>query len=166
MRFVVIENTSIDLRPHYRFDAFSTVHIRDFKIQQLGRQRKREKIKRLSKQWQQLCKCITLVCTFLSRFCTTTTLKCLISRCIEKKKTRNDEKFFLILNLDMVSKNSILGGFAYIWQNKWLGIIPIKTERTQIHFLSVVLVAIASLNLKVPKNKKFENDRVARWEES
>ena len=84
----------------------------------------------------------------------------------KKKTTRNDEKFFLILNLDMVSKNSILGGFAYIWQNKWLGIIPIKTERTQIHFLSVVLVAVASLNLKVPKNKKFENDRVERWEES
>ena len=50
MRFVVIDNTSIDLRPHYRFDAFSTVHIRDFKIQRLGRERKRKKIKRLNKQ--------------------------------------------------------------------------------------------------------------------
>ena len=39
----------------------------------------------------------------------------------------NDENFFLILNLDMVSKNSIPGGFAYISQNKWVGIIPIKT---------------------------------------
>ena len=61
----------------------------------------------------------------------------------------------------MVSKNSIPGGFAYISQNKWVGIIPIKTERTQINFLSVVLVAVASLNLKV-LIKKFENDRVAR----
>ena len=165
MRFVVINNTSIDLRPHYRFDAFSTVHIRDFKIQRLGRQRKRKKIKRLNKQWQQLCTCITLFCTFLSRFCTNTTLKCLISRFIEKKKTGKDEIFFLILNLDMFSKNSIPGGFAYIWQNKWVGIIPIKTERTQIHFLIVVLVAVASLNLKV-LIKKFENDRVARWEVS
>ena len=81
----------------------------------------------------------------------------------EKKKQATTK--ILILNLDMVSKNSFPGGFAYIWQNKWVGIIPIKTERTQIHFLSVVLVAIASLNLKV-RIKKFENDRVARWEVS
>ena len=33
---------------------------------------------------------------------------------------------------------------------KWVGIIPIKTERTQIHFLRDVLVAVASLDLKVP----------------
>ena len=32
----------------------------------------------------------------------------------EKKKTGKDEIFFLILNLDMFSKNSIPGGFAYI----------------------------------------------------
>ena len=50
MRFVVIDNTSIDLRPQYRFDAFLTVHIRDFKIQRLGRQRKRKTIKTLNKQ--------------------------------------------------------------------------------------------------------------------
>ena len=31
-----------------------------------------------------------------------------------------------------------------------MGIIAIKTERTQIHFLSDVLVAVASLDLKVP----------------
>ena len=49
----------------------------------------------------------------------------------------------------MVRKNSIPGGFAYIWQSKWVGIIAIKTERTQIHFLSDVLIAVASLNLKV-----------------
>ena len=43
-----------------------------------------------------------------------------------------------------------LGGFAYNWQRKWVGIIAIKTERTQNHFLSDVLVAVASLDLKVP----------------
>ena len=32
----------------------------------------------------------------------------------------------------------------------WVGIIAIKTERTLIHFLSDVLIAVASLNLKVP----------------
>ena len=33
---------------------------------------------------------------------------------------------------------------------KWVGIIAIKTEKTQIHFLSDVLVAVAPLDLKVP----------------
>ena len=37
-------------------------------------------------------------------------------------------------------------GFAYVWQSKWVGII----ERTQIHFVSDVFVAVASLDLKVP----------------
>ena len=34
--------------------------------------------------------------------------------------------------------------------SEWVGIIAIKTERTQIHFLSDVLIAVASLDLKVP----------------
>ena len=50
----------------------------------------------------------------------------------------------------MVPWNSASGRFAYIWQSKWVGIITIKTEATQIHFLSDVLVAVASLDLKVP----------------
>ena len=33
---------------------------------------------------------------------------------------------------------------------KWVGIIAIKTERMLIHFLSDVLAAVASLDLKVP----------------
>ena len=84
MRFVFIDNTSIDLRPIYRFDAFLTVHIRDFKIQRLGWQRQRKKINGFNKQRQQLCPCITLFCSFLSRFCTTTTLKCLFSLFMEE----------------------------------------------------------------------------------
>ena len=47
-------------------------------------------------------------------------------------------------------ENSTSGGFAYNWQSKWVGIIAIKTERTEIHFFSDVLVAVASLDLKVP----------------
>ena len=39
---------------------------------------------------------------------------------------------------------------AYIWQSKWVGIIAIKAEGTQIDFLSDILVAVASLDLKVP----------------
>ena len=53
----------------------------------------------------------------------------------------------------MVPKNSTTGGFAYIWQKKLVGIIVIKTERTKIHFLSDVLVTVASLDLKVHNNK-------------
>ena len=49
----------------------------------------------------------------------------------------------------MVPWNSTLRGFAYNWKSKCVGIIAIKTERTKIHFLSDVLVAIASLDLKV-----------------
>ena len=49
----------------------------------------------------------------------------------------------------MVPWNSASGGFAYFWQSQWVGIIAIKTERTQIHFLSYVLVAVESLDLKV-----------------
>ena len=56
----------------------------------------------------------------------------------------------LSLNLDVVPRNSSPGGFAYIGQCESVGIIAIKTERTQIHFLSDVLVAVASLDLKVP----------------
>ena len=62
----------------------------------------------------------------------------------------NKQILFLFLNLDMVPRNSTPGGFAYIWQSKWVGIISIKTEREQIHFLSDVLIAVASLDLKVP----------------
>ena len=53
----------------------------------------------------------------------------------------------------MVPRNSIPGGFAYIWHSKWLGIIAIKTESTQINFLSDVLVTRASLDLKVPNDE-------------
>ena len=35
--------------------------------------------------------------------------------------------------------------FAYIWQSKKVGIIAITTRRTQIQFLSHVVVAVASL---------------------
>ena len=46
----------------------------------------------------------------------------------------------------MVPRNPTPGGFAYIWQSKWIAIIAIKTERSQIHFF----VAAASLDLKMP----------------
>ena len=57
--------------------------------------------------------------------------------------------------------------WAWIWSleiqlqegsPKWVGMIAIKTERTQIHFLSDVLVVVASLDLKVPKNSRHQLD--------
>ena len=63
---------------------------------------------------------------------------------------KHDEILFLFLSLNMVPWNSASGGFAYNLQSKWVGIIAIKTEKTQIHFLSDVLVAVAPLDLKVP----------------
>ena len=56
----------------------------------------------------------------------------------------------LFLNLDLVHRNSTQGGFAYIRQSKWVGISA--TERTQIHFLGDVVVAVASSDLKVPNS--------------
>ena len=35
--FVFIENASIDLRPHYRFDAFSTAHAESFENDSIAR---------------------------------------------------------------------------------------------------------------------------------
>ena len=52
--------------------------------------------------------------------------------------------------MDIVPWNSTSGGLAYIWQSKRVGIIAIKTKRTQIYFLPDVLVAVSSLDLKVP----------------
>ena len=63
------------------------------------------------------------------------------------KQRRN---FISLSELEFGPLNSASRGFAYNWQSNWVGIIAIKTERTQIHFLSDVLVAVASLDLKVP----------------
>ena len=38
------------------------------------------------------------------------------------------------LSLDMVPRNLVPGRFAYVFQSNWVGIIAIKTERTQILF--------------------------------
>ena len=48
-----------------------------------------------------------------------------------KQATR---KFILFLNLNMVLRNSTPGGFAYIGQCKWVGIIAIKTEKREFIF--------------------------------
>ena len=98
---------------------------------------------------KQLCTCITLFCTFLCLFCTATTWNCLILlfRDGVNKRRRN---FILFLNLNMVLRNSTPRRFAYIWRSKWVEIIAIKTERTQLHFWSDVFAAVAPSDREVP----------------
>ena len=50
----------------------------------------------------------------------------------------------------MVPRKSTPGGFDYIWQSTWEGIIARKTKRAQIDFLSDALIAVVSLDLKAP----------------
>ena len=67
-----------------------------------------------------------------------------------KNVNKQRRNFISLSELGYEPQGNNFRGFAYIWQSKWVGIIAIKTERTQIHFLSDVLVAVASLDLKVP----------------
>ena len=62
----------------------------------------------------------------------------------------------------MVPSNSTPGGLN-LTRSKSVGIIPIKTERTQIHFLRDVLVAVASLDVKVPYVLWGDNDVSLDW---
>ena len=76
--------------------------------------------------------------------------------------TSGDEIQFLFLYLDMVPRNSTPGGFAKIWQSKWVGIIAIKTERTQINFLSDILIAVPFWILKslMTRVTDLDNDQL------
>ena len=85
-----------------------------------------------------------LVCTFLCPF---------LHDYDVNKQTTTKFSGSLFLNLAMVPSNSTPGGLHLTRGKSVAGsveIIPIKTERTQIHFLRDVLVAVASLDLKVP----------------
>ena len=64
-------------------------------------------------------------------------VNCLILLFLEDVN-RPRRNVILFVNLNMVLTNSTPAGFAYIWRSKWVGIIAIKTERTQIHFWSDV----------------------------
>ena len=66
----------------------------------------------------------------------------------------------------MVPWNSTSGEFAFNRQSKWIGILAIKTERKPIHFSSDVLVAVASLDLKV-RNRfySYKQDLSTDWKD-
>ena len=141
------------------------LHSRDFKIQRRGRQRERQKKtigfisktttlhahhtflyfslpvfarlrRRFYKQNNNFARASRFFVLFFASFCTTTTWTCLFSRFIEdiNKQRRNFISLFELGN-GPLEFNSM--------RNK-------NNERTQIHFLSDVLVAVESLDLKVP----------------
>ena len=91
--------------------------------QRRGRwQRERQKSNRFRQAKQQLCTCITLFNRFLWRRCTTTTWKCLISRCVKHVNTRQRPSLsFPELWYSVLKFNSKT--FANIWRwtsrNKW-----------------------------------------------
>ena len=120
------------------FAGVTVEAIRDFKIQRPWQQRESKKKKTIGS----ISKTTTL---YVHHTCLNISLHVFA-------RLRREHAWFRVLwstYLDMVPRNSTPGGFAYIWQSKWIEIITIKSERTQIHLLSVVLVAVA-LYLEVP----------------
>ena len=59
------------------------------------------------------------------------------------RKRATTKFFFLSLNLDMVVRNVAPEEFSCILQSKPVEIIGIEIERTRIHFLGRVFVAVA-----------------------
>ena len=51
-----------------------------------------------------------------------------------KLVTSDDEIFLLFMNLHMVLRNSTPAEFAYIWQSKYIDIIPIKILNLEFTF--------------------------------
>ena len=115
------------------------------KLKQQRRRRQRGRQKsgcfRLAKQ--QLCTRITLFCTFLCRICTTTTWNCLIL--LFREEVNKRRRTYSLSKLEY-------GSYKFNSRSvrlKWVRIILIKTERTQIHFWSDDFAAVASSDRKV-----------------
>ena len=79
---------------------------RDLKIRLRRRQRERHK--------QQFHTCITLFCTFLCRYCTTTTWKCLISRCTEGRTEEVHKRRRNFLSLSELEYGSLEFNFGRV----------------------------------------------------
>ena len=110
--------------------------IREFKPRRRRQQRERQKSSKF-------------FCTFLCRYYTTTTWKCLISRFMEdaNKRRRN---FLLFLNISSIPKKSTPGKFAYIRYFKRTKINATKFEKNAIHLKVTFSLPSPSAMLKVP----------------
>ena len=97
-------------------------------------QQERQKSNMLRLAKQQLCKCITLFCTFLCRHSTTTAWKCLISRFVENVNTREHLHFsFPELRYSLLELNSTPPAkIANIWRTEGDGISAIKFEEARL----------------------------------
>ena len=95
-----------------------------FMVRRRRRQRRRQKSDRFNIQNNNFsCALRLFVRTFLCRHCTTMTWKCLFSRFTEEVHNRRRNFFSISDDLDMVLRNSTLGGFTYTWQSQWLGVL-------------------------------------------
>ena len=118
---------------------------------------KKTKKKRFRLTKQQLCKCITLFCTFLCLHGTTTTWKYLISRLVEDLKTRQRLYFsFPELLYSLLEFNSEKK-FANIWRIERNGIYKgdyVSNRGPPFDFkFSDVFVAVAVLVISLPINR-------------
>jgi len=95
-----------------------TLDNRELKQRRRRRQRERQKRNRFRLANQQLCTYIKLFCIFLSRHCTTTTWKCLMSRFVENLTTKQGLSLsFPDLRYRVLELNS-RNRCRNIWRNK------------------------------------------------
>ena len=127
----------------------------------MEQQRERQKTNRFSKQHNNFAHAVHFFVHFFAVFARLRRENAQF-RVLRRTEIGNDKILFFFLNLDMVPRNSTPVGPAYIWQSKWVGIIAIQTKRAQIDFLSDVLVAVASLDLKLPNVKDNEFGKETR----
>ena len=132
------------------------INIREFK--QRRPQRNDKKPNRFILAKQQLCTCIAL-CTFRSRRCTNTRWKCLnkfhvLSRTEHKTTTFLFFSWTLIQSFRIQLKN-ILPTFDEL--NMMYGISAIKFKAARNHFLRIVFVTVAVVDVKTPYLRVVRN---------
>ena len=132
------------------------INIREFKQRRL--QRNDKKPNRLILAKQQLCTCIAL-CTFRSRRCTNTRWKCLnkfhvLSRTEHKTTTFLFFSWTLIQCFRIQLKN-ILPTFDEL--NMMYGISAMKFKAARNHFLRIVFVTVAVVDVKTPYLRVVRN---------
>ena len=127
--------------------ASGMYQLREVKQPRGRRQQERQKSNRFRLTKQQLCTCITLFCTLLSRRCTTTMNYDVIMPnypfCRGRKHQKTTFFFFswtLILSFRIQLQKLAL---ANSWRIKGDGISAIKFEAARTHFLSDVFVVVA-----------------------
>ena len=102
--------------------------------QQWQRERQKKTMGLMSKT--KLCTCITLFCTFHLPSLHDYNVK--MPNCTfyggRKLVTSDDEIFLLFMNLHMVLRNSTPAEFAYIWQSRYIALIPIKILKLEFTF--------------------------------